>query len=282
MINIPGLPDREEFEYKEKEFFLRLYEQYQASSKLWFVLLAATIIVAVPANLLMSGVIANTLISRYQPPPVNLNSYTPQDLKILKVQLLPVISGLYSVYGQVLNPNPDISVSELDYHFDLKDARGNILQSPAGHSYLIAGESKFLLMPTVTVAGTPASADLVFDKVNWTKRQPKFDIRLDVLQQNAGLTPEGNFFVEGLLRNQQGVQIRTVQLGVLVFDSQNQNVIAINTSQISDLVPNESRYFRVLWPTGRFAAHGQIQVVPGVNLLDPVLILEKTPPIPTR
>ncbi len=282
MINLPNLPEKEELEFKEKEFLLSLYEQFQRSSKIWFVVLGVLLVLALPAKFVLQGIFASALIKSYRPPVVNLQPYIPQELQVLRTEILSVSAGSVSVLAQLLNPNRDISAREFTYRFVLKDGTGAVLSEVPGEGYLLSGESRFLLLPLLSLSPLPKTAELVLEQVRWTRRQPEFEVRLEVLQKNTGYTPEGKFFVEGLVRNLQNYQIKKVELSFIVFDQSNRNIVGVNSSVITDLVGSESRYFRVLWPSGKRFAPGQVEVIPDVNLLAPGLILEQQQKIPVR
>lgn len=286
MLKIPKIPEKEELEFKEKEFLLSVYEEFQASSKFWFILLLAVIILAFPVKVLVEDSFAQSFISSYQPPPVNLKPYIPQPIKILKTQILSAGAERVSVYAQIFNPNSDISSPKFDYEFILKDQSGNVLKKLTGQSYLFAGESKFLLVPSVDFSGSatlPKSAELNLRDVRWTKRSPAIDIHLEILQKNTGLNLEKQFYVEGLLRNPHQFAIKTVELAVILFDSTNQNIVGVNSTVKTELKPLESRYFRVVWPGGKPASSlGEVQVLPYLNRLDPGLVLELPHSVPLR
>ncbi|MBI4050580.1 MAG: hypothetical protein HY396_01240 [Candidatus Doudnabacteria bacterium] len=281
MINFPKLPEKEELEFKEKEFFQTLYENFANTSKVWFWLLLIILIAAIPLKLVLEDGLAKYFIQNLQSSPVNTAPYRPQDLKIVKVQILPVVSGVYSVYAQIVNPNPDISVRRFNYQFVVSDKSGDVIKETGGQSYILAGESKFLLVASLTLAIPPAGATLKLTDINWTKARPQLEIKLEAVQQNSGKTPEGKFFVDGIIRNLQGFGFKKVEVGVLLFDSRNQNIVAVNSTTLSDLRQFESRYFRLVWPAVP-SSRGQIQIIPSVNPLNPGIILEEPEKIPAR
>ncbi len=284
MINIPKLPrlpEKEELEFKEKIFFQTLYEHFQNTSRIWFGLLLTVIIAAFPLKFVLESGFAKYYIENYRPPYVNTKPYTPEDLRPEKVQILPVTTGVYSVYVQIVNPNPEISARKFDYRFVIADRSGKAIKEASGESHILAGESKFLLVPSLSLATPPVSAELKITNINWTRAQPKLQVRLEDVQQNSGKTPEDKFFVEGIVRNLQGFGLKKVDVGVLVFDRTNRNIIAVNSTNLTDLKQFESRYFRVIWPT-TFNDLGQIQIFATLDPLSPGLILEEPEKIPVR
>ena len=285
MLKMPKLPEvklprGEDLQYKEKEFLLSVYEQFQRSSKKLFYILGGMILLVIPVGFLAQTYLAEYWINSYQPPVVNLHPYTPAEIQILDVRVLPVVSGTYSAYAQIVNPNPDISVRSFQYEFVFKDGQGRKIKSAEGQDYLPAQESKFLILPSVRVSDA-LSAELIIKEVAWTKQTSESRVAFEVLQKKSGQTPENNFFVEGIVKNSSSFGLKNVAVPVIVFDSSNQNVLAVNSTVLSDLKPFENRYFRVLWPVVS-ANIGEIRVTPGFNPLDPGLLLEKSDRVPAR
>lgn len=274
------MPHGEDLQYKEKELLLSVYEQFQRSSKRWFYILAGALLLAVPVGFLSQMYLAEYLINSYEPPVVNLHPYTPAKIQVQDVRVLPVEREIYSAYARIINPNPDISVRSFQYEFVFEDAQGRKITSVAGEDYLPAHESKFLILPTVRVSNV-ASAELIIKEVGWTKRAAESLVVFEVLQKKFGQTTEGNFFVEGIIKNPSSFGLKNVTVPIVVFDSSNQNILAVNSTVLSDLKPFESRYFRVIWPVV-FTGIGEIRVTPGFNPLDPGLLLEVSDGIPSR
>lgn len=279
---IPKLPEKEELQFKEKEFLLSLYEQYKSSSKVFFYLFVLILILAVPLGFLMERALARLFIAAYKPSLVNEHPYNPQDIQIVKkAQILQVVEGVYSVYVELLNPNAELSAHTIGYELIIKDSQNQILKTITDESYLLAGSSRFLLFPTISLTGEPKSVELALTKVKWTRRVPPNDIALEILQKDTGVTLEGQFFVEGILHNPHGYGFDSVKVGAAVFDQKNQNIKAINSTVLNDLKFYENRYFRMIWPIS-FSNIGQVQIIPEVNPFDPRLIYEEGEEIPAR
>lgn len=281
MLNIPKLPEKEELEYKEKSFFLSLAEQIQSSSKIWFYLLGAVAVIAVPSAFFLRSVLTKTLINRLPVLPVNLKPYEAMDLKIARTGFLELPDNTYSLFAQVLNVNSDIASKEFNYAFVLRDGENKVLRRLPGTNYLSAGESKFLIVPSVRMDIAPAKTDLELSEVRWTKFQPHFTAKFEIIQQNSGVTPEGQFFAEGLARNVQGFRVNEVEVQAIAFDSKNEKIVAVNSTRLTDLEPFESRYFRLLWPKA-FSGIGYVQIEASVNPFSPGLTLPEVEPLPPR
>lgn len=268
MVNIPGLPPKEELEFKEKEFAITLYEQFRSSAKVWFYLLAGMLVLYVPLKNLLVEKISDFLVARSVPVSVNLVPYSPQPLRAEKARILSVAPGVYSVVASVQNPNGDISVHRLSYQFAIRDKSGQIIRRFPDETFLLPGENKFLVLPRLQMPEAPQSAELIIGKIRWTIRLPPAQAHLEVQQKNFGLAPEGNFFVEGLVKNLQGFAIGQVEVLILVFDRA-RKVTAVNETLLTQLLPFENRYFRVTWPkntAGLGASEiGEVRVLPALN-----------------
>lgn len=279
--NLGNLPGREDFEYKQKEFMLGLYENFQATDRRWFYGLVISLVLAIPIAFGLSILFTNWFINSYQPPAVTAELYDPDDLTVRQQGLIAVDDERYSAYFQLVNPNPDLSAWDIRYRLVFFDDNGEKIEEVLRAGYILAGQSKFFVEPLIKSVIKPNSFSVEFDSIRWTNRQPEFDIDLTVSGQGSGLTEEGNFFAEATIKNQQSYRVRTVVVNVLVFDQNLQSLSAVNRTEFTDLEALEARYFRVLWPT-QPESIGRIEVVPEINPLDPELILDTEATIPVR
>ena len=281
MPKIPKIPPKEELEFKEKEFMLSVYENFGKSKKIWFWILLAALVAWIPGQILLEKNLTSSFIAKISVPRVILNPYIARDLEIIQSEIIPVKSGIYSAYLQVLNPNPEISARNFSYELSMFASGGEILKKVSGESFILAGQSKFIVFPNISSDAPPASVKANLKNIKWTKYAPPINPVLEVLQVKSGVAAEGNFFVESLVRNPESYLIKRVELAVLLFDKQNKNIIAVNSTKFNDLTPGASRYFRVLWPN-KFSDFGNAEIIPVMNLFEENFELQKAPPLPSR
>lgn len=271
MINIPNLPPKEELEYKQKEFLVSLNDQLSRTSKTWFFVLFAVMIVSLPVYFILRNEFAKQFISSYQPPQLTNVSFDAKPLEILNAVVLPVAPGIYSAHVQVFNPNTDLSARNFIYEFEFRDNNGKILKSVPGSSFLLSGKTSRIVLAAARLSVAPArvGVSITDTEVKWTKAVPSFEPDFLILQKSSGSTPEGNFFVEAQLKNNHSFEIKSVNIAIVVFDRQNENIVAVNSTVVTDLKPFESRYFRLIWPMSAdrlFAGTiGQIEISPSLN-----------------
>lgn len=273
------LPGKDELRGKQRMFLLGLSEQLQESSKIWFIILAVFVILAWPAKAVLQKSLAAYFIGAYQPRAVTESPYNPEALVVVKTGLLAVAPGIYSAYAQIRNPNAELSARAVSYRFLFRGAGAP--QSFSGETYLLAGQSRFVLLAAASLSSSPESVDLVFDGVTWVRRVPAFQVKFDVLQKNTGRSAEGGTFVEFLVKNPQGYRIKKVDVQAIVFGRAGQEIFAVNSGQFTDLKPFESRYVRLVWPAA-LPPFGEIQILPQVNQLEPGAVLDTQNKIPAR
>lgn len=270
---IPHLPEKEELKFKEKELMLTLYEQFQQTSRYYYIVFLAVVILALPLGFGIRTLTSRALINSYQPPLVNPSPLEPEPLQVLRAETIQVLPDVYSAYAQVLNPNPELTAWEVNYEMTFEKA-GRVLGSVQKTDFILSGSSKFLVVPSIRLSDAPDEVELKFGKIRWTGQPPRLELGFDVVQQTSGVTEEGNFFVQAVVRNNSGFRIKTVRVDVLVFDRSNENLVALNSTELSDLESLEGRFFRTLWPEPILNV-GQIQVTPQVNPYDLELALEQ-------
>lgn len=269
-----------DFEYKSQQWLLTLSEQWLATSKFWLLALAVVIVAVVPLKLGLSKYFDSRLLGRYVPPTVTDRTAGARELTVLRAEILPTSSpGIYSVYSQIQNPNPSLSAREFEYHFVFTDSTGQATSAARQHSYVLAGESRFLFLPSYAASVAPVKVELVIDSVRWSSGTGT-PVRFEILQKRSGQNAEGNFFVEALVKNTQAWRIRKVEVQILVFDRQTK-IMAVNSTEFTDLEPFESRYLRVLWPRP-LGEVSQIEILAEVNPLDPGAVVDVEADIPAR
>lgn len=274
------LPEKEELEYKEKEFLLSLYEQFERSSKIWFAALLLAVLLAFPLKLILESQFSSRLVASLKSLPLNQNPYQPLELEVVRRGIVEVQSGVYSAYAQILNSNPTLAAREFVYELVLKDTSGKILAQNSGRSFALRGESRFLLWPKINLSSRPEQVELQVQDAKWTASNPPIP-RLEVLQQGSGVTAENQFFVEGVLKNQEGFGMKKVELSVIIFGPAGSQVLALNVSEVSDLKAFEGRYFRVLWPKP-ITNLGLVEIIAEVNPFAPGLRIDEQDKIPSR
>lgn len=282
MVKLPS----DDIDYKRKEFMLSLYEEFANSSKLWFVVLGLIIILAIPGNIILKVKFTEYLITKQVPVQVTNTLQAAKDLIVSEKTLLPVQDESYSVVFKLFNPNSQISAQHIEYEISLLNAKNELIKIVPGNTYLSNSQSKFVLINLTNLATAPAGFDVNFKKIKWTNREPKFKVELSAIGQNSGSTAEGLFFVEGLIKNPEAYQIRTVDLPVLVFDKAGNQILAAGLTSLSDLNPFENRYFRIVWPVSEKKlfpkGYGYTEISPQVNFLNPSLVIPDSAKLPSR
>jgi len=272
VIKIPKLSSPEDLKFKERALLFEIYEELKHTSKTWFYIFLGVLVLCIPLYSILQKKFAETLINAYVPPALNRDVLQAKPLEVGKTTALRVGSGLYSAVAQVVNPNAHLVVRSFTYEFSFKGAGGEILKTVAGESFMGQGGSRFVLQPAVTLSAAPQSVSISITNTRFTTVIPELLPKFEILQQKSGNSEEGKFFVEAVVKNPYSFSVRKINVQVLVFDQANRNILAVNQSVLSDLLPLESRYFQVMWPVAQSALFtaktGQIQVIAEVNPAD--------------
>lgn len=93
--------------------------------------------------------------------------YAPQQFGIVGTNILPGGVNKYDVVSVLSNPNEHWLVN-FDYHFEVDGQ-----PMPKQSDFLLAGETKPVAYFGISGAAAPSSANIVIDKVNWTRISTK-------------------------------------------------------------------------------------------------------------
>lgn len=163
------------------------------------------------------------------------------------VSVFPSSPGHYTLLGQVVNKNAGFASPSFDYRFDLYDGSGASVGTLSGHSFIYAGEVKYLLAPNVNVAGIVNRATLTVFHPSW------------VAAGTLGLAPSLNarpttntistttLSVNGEVTNNDISRFTNILI-VAVFYDINNSPAGSSQTVVYRIAPNESATFSVLYP----------------------------------
>lgn len=174
------------------------------------------------------------------------------DVDVLSYYLIP--SGkAFDAVSQVRNPNSDYGVPSLQYTFRFYDQARNILGEKKGTTYLLAGQTRYIIESNVSFSSPAAFvAFSIVPGVVWAPQQHLTgQLSLPIFSKKfETISPPGIGFakVSGVVQNQTEYSFSTADIHMMLVDSAKQP-IAVGETQINDLRFGESRSFVVLFPT---------------------------------
>ena len=255
MVDIPKLPKltrAEELSYKEKTLLIEIVDQFRNTHRYWYIALLAVLVFSLPLTRLIAGTVAERLIARHEILPILAESDKPADMVVEDAVSLAAGPGVFSAYAHIANPNANWSAWSFDYEFVFRNNGG---------------------------------VEFTAENVRWTRKEPDLAPEFPILAKRWG-NADGNFFVEGVVKNPYSFRVTRIDLEAIIFDAANTKAVAVNSTVADDLDPFEERYFRMLWPVSQDAllpgTFGQVQVRAEVNPLEPGFVIPQDETIPAR
>ncbi len=185
-----------------------------------------------------------------------------------------VMSGVadkYDLYAYVENPNDSVGSSNFQYEFKLKDSSGKIVADKTGSEFILPGESKYIIEPSVTATGIPMSAEFDITNTAWAESNnlyEKPDIR--IVNKNYTEVDSATEFSQatGLLENESPDDFASIKVQIILLDGSGK-VVAINSTQMGSVTAGESRDFTVFWPNKFPGTVSDMEIQPEVNVFNP-------------
>jgi hypothetical protein len=153
----------------------------------------------------------------------------------------------YTFLAQVADTDPDYAATYIGYAIDLYDASGTVIGSIPENSFVYQGQTKYLVVPNVTVSNTFVSAALVMTRAYWQASStlgavPQFSTE-NVTAQNGSTTVA----VGGQLTNANIATTRYVVVDA-IFLGPNGAPIGASQTEINNVSPGKTVGFSVMYP----------------------------------
>ncbi len=155
----------------------------------------------------------------------------------------------YTFLAQIENHNTGFAADYFDYSFDLYDASGTLLQSFPDHSFIYAGEVKYLLLANVAETTTADHAVLTTANPDWVTASamglaPRFGNPLPV---TGSIISSSTITVTGRITNGEVASFTHVLVIAVFYDAAGKPAGASQTV-IDTIAPNQTVDFSVMYP----------------------------------
>lgn len=187
------------------------------------------------------------------------------------------ITGSYDVYAEVANPNSYVGGNSFSYKFSIKNAAGEIMAEPAGTSFILPADKKYVIETNVATKDVPASVELNVNDPQWVEASDAYEKpALKVVSKNYNEITSGVGFGEatGLLKNESPFDFNSIKLRIILEDK-NGKIVALNSTQMNTVQAGENRDFRVDWPSRFSGSVSQMDVQAEVNVFDSEAFVKK-------
>lgn len=177
----------------------------------------------------------------------------PASLKIEETSLIYGGTNTYDVLAKVTNPNGEDGAESFNYTFLLKDDQGSVLVERSGRSFILPGETKYIIVTQLSSEALPKKIALEISDVNWKYFSGGYQERpvINVYSKRYDRITSGPGFGEatGLVVNESSFDFVNVRVNVILRDASGKP-IGVNYTEMQTLKSAEKRDFRLVWPNG--------------------------------
>jgi hypothetical protein len=193
-----------------------------------------------------------------------------ENLQTIEKVIVPGENGKYDALAKVVNPNSQFGAAQFEYSFNLLDAGGKVIVRSAGSSFILPGQTKYILAFNLEADEKPDSVNFEISSFEWSRfreyKEP--DIAIYAKQFNLSSGGEIGFAnLKAKLRNQSGFDFRKISAEVVVRNGIG-DPIAVNQTNFNDVRTNEEREINLVWnnsfPIDPVSA--KIEIMPEVDV----------------
>lgn len=172
-----------------------------------------------------------------------------EDLKVINSGFLR-FNGAYDAYAQIKNANSQHGAEILNYGFKFYDEEGNFISEKKGRSYVLAGQTRYLIESNLTLEKKPGSVKFEIIPMSWEK-QDRGNIKLPIFSKKyeGSVSPEYSGLmaqVTGILENQSDYSFAKVDLVAILLDEKG-DFLSIGKTEIDELRAGDRRDFTIPW-----------------------------------
>lgn len=200
------------------------------------------------------------------------------DLVVEKSGAVPAgLAGKYDFYALIRNPNTVYGSKKFEYKLILKGSSGEILAQKNGWSYILPGESKYIVENNIEAEDVPSSANLEIISSQWVEFNSYYERPdIKIVNKNYNEISGGTGFSEakGLLKNSSPFDFDLIKIEVILKDSGGK-VLALNSTEMKTVKSGEQRDFTLFWPNSFPGTVGNMEVEAQVNVFDSDTFLKR-------
>lgn len=185
--------------------------------------------------------------------------------QVISTKLIEVGENDYDFVAKIKNPHQQFGASEIEYELALFNGDDSELNKEEGVFYILPSQTKYLILTHLTTKQNVQRIDFKIKSATWQKIDSIEGMNLVVkARKYINLPGDGTAFDANIL-NDSDFDFEMVDIDVVMYNSQD-DIIAVNKSDIRTFLARTERAFRVVWP---FKINGQvdkIEVYPSTDL----------------
>ncbi|MDD3487305.1 MAG: hypothetical protein PHF35_02940 [Candidatus Moranbacteria bacterium] len=195
-----------------------------------------------------------------------------RNLETAETAIVPGEGGRYDALAKITNPNSQFGAAKFGYVFSLLDQSGKVLAKSEGESFVLPGQTKYILAFNMDASEKPASVKFEVRSFEWDKLKEYKEPDIPVYSKQFNLSSGGESGFANLkakIKNQSDYDFRTITADVVIRNGAG-TPIAINETNFNDVRANEEREINLTWnssfPIDPVSA--RIEIVPEANVFD--------------
>lgn len=172
-----------------------------------------------------------------------------ENLKVIEKAIISSEDGKYDALVKITNPNSQLGVSRLNYSFNILDSAGKIIAKSSGVSFILPGETKYILAFNLSLEEKPEDLDFQISSFEWSEftefKSPDIALYAKEFSLAGGGDP-GFAKLTARMRNQSGYDFRQIGIYVVIRGSDG-SPLAVNKTIFNDVRANEEREINFRW-----------------------------------
>jgi len=170
-------------------------------------------------------------------------------LKMSMQKLIKIENFDYDYFVKVKNPNFDFGANQVVYQVDFWGNDNKLITQRIGSMFLMPGQTRFEVVSPVKTNQEIASTSFEIKSINWQKLKSFVSQSLFLVKQQEYvlLSPKEGFSkVKATIYNNSNFDFDRVDVYVVLYDK-NDEVIAVNRTNIRTFLSKTNRFFEVKW-----------------------------------
>lgn len=256
-----------------QELSILVQDRISRVGRYWWYALGASIVLCIPLFFVARSLFVEALIRTHHFPAFIYQEEIKVPLEIVDKKVFKLGAETFAGFIKIKNgPNLNWGVASQPYTAVFRTLGGTEVAKFSGTTYILPGSEKVIVFPRFTSQNVPATIEVVLAQTNFVHKPTRPDPTLVV--SRVEMQTSGNLIVTAALTNNTPFTIKRVDLPVMVYD-RNNNVIAVNYTNVNDVKQQETRTFQFTWPNAVPGA-SRVEILPQANIFD--LNLYELPP----
>ena len=169
-------------------------------------------------------------------------------LNIISQKLIEIKPNDYDFVARISNPNSVFGASLVRYKLTVSENGGTLLDD-SGAFYILPGQTRFLIVPGIRTADGAAGVSIDITEIQWQKVETFGNVNFPIQSKSYTITNQNGVFseLEAVILNDSDFDFDKIEVEVILF-GENNEIIAVNRTDIRTFLSRTERYFKVSWP----------------------------------